>query len=125
MNCTSGAGIQELEKLARMAHFHPGELSVLWGVPPRRLHRQFIRVFGLSPSDWLNDQRKRSIGLLFAGGEPLKAIAAEVGFSHSSSFCRWLRSVESVSVTGNSRRDHPGSNKALWVVEGPPSRDSV
>lgn len=80
------------EELAEKANYDANELAKLCGVSIRQLQRHFRKTFRRSPRAWLNETRLLAARKLLLSGEPVKKIALDLGFKHSSHFCRQFKS---------------------------------
>lgn len=103
------------ESLGRLAHYHPGELARLVHQTQRGLHREFWRLFGRSPREWLAQVRFRDAAARLHSGELAKCAGAEVGFRHPESFCRWLKSR---AEGGASALKPSGASSMVWLTLG-------
>lgn len=83
---------QRWEELAEEALYNASRLAQMCHFSTRQLQRVFQRTFGRPPQDWLNHQRMRKAQQLLLGGQPVKAIAFELGFKQPSHFCRQFKS---------------------------------
>jgi AraC-like DNA-binding protein len=80
------------EALAQKAHYNANELASLCGISTRQLQRHFRRNFHCSPQAWLNQRRLLFAQTLLLKGEPIKKVALDLGFKHTSHFCRQFKS---------------------------------
>lgn len=82
-------GVRErLEEFARTANYNARELARLCGISSRQLQRDFREWFQCSPQKWLDDQRMDAAQKLLLSGESVKKAASDLGFKHTSHFCR-------------------------------------
>jgi AraC-like DNA-binding protein len=67
-------------------------LAQATGMSRVHLDRLFSAAFGVSPAGWL-DRRvlERTTAALAGGGQPIKALAREFGFTDDAHFARWFR----------------------------------
>ena len=79
---------QSIEELAAKANYDSRALAKLCNLSTRQLQREFRRCFGLSPQQWLDEQRLNAAGPLLLSGEPVKKVAYDLGFKQTSHFCR-------------------------------------
>ena|SRR5579859_4668765 len=79
---------QSIEKLAVQANYDSRALARLCKLSTRQLQRQFRRQFGVTPRQWLDEQRLNAAGALLLSGEPVKKVAFDLGFKQTSHFCR-------------------------------------
>jgi AraC-like DNA-binding protein len=87
------------EELAAAANYRARELARLRRVSDRHLRREMRRCLGRSPQDWLNDQRLLAARQLLLAGLSIKAVAIELGFKHTSHFCRQFKAVNAMTPT--------------------------
>ena len=88
------------EELAALAGYQPGKLAELARCHPRKLQREFHRLFGCSPREWLRRLRLQHVESLLVSGCWVKEAAGEAHFKDVSSFCRWFKSIKRVSPSG-------------------------
>ena len=101
---------EEWVELASQAGYRAGRLSQRLGISQRHLERITGRLFGLSPQNWLDEQRMtRAVELLLAG-QPIKLIASDLGFKWVSHFCMKFK---------RHHRRAPGAFRALAKVAFP------
>ncbi len=86
-----------LERLAQDCGFRVGELCVLLGCSQSYLYRVFRRDIGLSPKDWLRQQRMVLARRQLVFGRPMIDVAAELGFCSAGNLGREFRSVHGLS----------------------------
>jgi AraC-like DNA-binding protein len=87
-------------ELAALAGYQPGKLAELARCHPRKLQREFHRLFGCSPREWLRRQRLQHIESLLLSGGWVKEAAIEANFKDVSSFSRWFKKIKRVSPSG-------------------------
>jgi AraC-like DNA-binding protein len=92
--------------LARKAHYKARLLAIQLHVSLRTLERLFKAALGVSPQAWLKKQRQVEQRRLAQRGFLAKEIAAEVGYRHTSSFCRQFK------------REHGLSSRVLRTQHG-------
>ena len=85
------ATMEGWEKLAAAARYDARELAKLHHVSVRQLQREFKRILGRAPQDWLNEQRVVAAQELLASGASVKRVAIDLGFKQSSHFCRQFK----------------------------------
>lgn len=74
------------------------QLAAAAGLSRYYFTRLFQACEGVSPGEYISRQRMReAVRLLQAGGEPIKSIAAAVGFADVSYFCKVFRRTFDVS----------------------------
>jgi len=82
---------QQWEELAGRANYDAGELARLCRLSDRQLRRQFRRRLDRTPQDWLNERRLIAARELLLSGQAVKEVAFNLGFKHSSHFCRQFK----------------------------------
>jgi len=85
------------QKLARLACYRARDLARHCARSPRQLERIFHQQFSSTPQKWLDEQRLIAARELLSSGEPLKNIAAELGFKQTSHFCRKFKALHKVT----------------------------
>ncbi len=83
--------LENVDHLAAAANFDARELAKLCRLSIRQLQRDFRQQKGRSPQDWLNERRLTEAQRLLQAGEPVKKVALDLGFKHSSHFCRQFK----------------------------------
>lgn len=86
------ASLERWEQLAETARYDAKELARLCHLSVRQLERDFHHHLGRPPQDWLNERRVKAAQQLLLSGEPVKAVAFELGFKQPSHFCRQFKS---------------------------------
>jgi AraC-like DNA-binding protein len=89
--------VEQWEELAKAAQYRAHALAGLRKVTTRQLRRQFNRDFGCSPQEWLNVQRIALAERLLLAGQPIKAVAFELGFKQPSHFCRVFKATKQMT----------------------------
>jgi len=87
-----GLSEYSLEALAITARYSAKELARLCHVSTRQLQRAFKQSFGQTPQEWLNERRIKAAQQLLLLGQPVKAVAWDLGFKQPSHFCRHFKS---------------------------------
>lgn len=87
----------EWKDLAVSARYDAKNLAKLCGISGRQLQREFRRQLGRSPQEWLDDQRIVAARQLLLSGEPLKKVAADLGYKQTSHFCRQFKSKNNMT----------------------------
>jgi AraC-like DNA-binding protein len=80
-----------LEELAKTANYDANKLAQLCGISTRQLQRHFRRRFQDSPQNWLDDRKMSLAKSLLLSGDSVKQVAIDLGFKHSSHFCRQFK----------------------------------
>lgn len=95
MMCTMAGGSslwrQNWDELAFTANYDPNKLAVLCGLSLRQLERRFQRRFGCTPQRWLNERRMNAAQEMLRSRLPIKVIASDLGYKHTSHFCRHFK----------------------------------
>ena len=84
--------VYKLEALAVMSRYDAKILAGICDLSVRQLQREFKRRFQRSPQQWLDEQRIKASQQLLLLGQPVKAVAFELGFKSSSHFSRRFKS---------------------------------
>jgi AraC-like DNA-binding protein len=104
------------QAVLRLRHDFSGRLTIEslaseCGLSIRAMQRQFQRVFGLTPQEFLIKTRvAAACHLLRTTARSLSDIAADCGFTDQSSFTQHFR--RHVGVTPSRYKKPPGSRKA-------------
>ncbi len=87
-----GRALLAIEQHALHRPFRERDLAAAAGVSVPHLHRLFSRHAGTTPRTRYEERRHQTATLLLAQSDrPLKAIAADLGFSSPAHFSRWFR----------------------------------
>ena len=105
---------QRWDRLAESAHFNARELARLCNLSTRQLQREFRRVLGRTPQDWLNERRMVVAREMLLAGEPVKKVALDLGFKQISHFCRHFKTWHQFTASEfTSARREPALDAAL------------
>jgi AraC-like DNA-binding protein len=85
------------ENLAVQAQYRPCQLAKLCNVSIRTLQRHFAKQSGMTLSGWLRDVRLNQAYSRIIAGEPIKAVAYDLGFKQLSHFSRVFKAVYGVA----------------------------
>ena len=77
--------------LSSAAQYNARKLASICEVSLRTLQRQFHQTLGRPPQSWLNELRIAVAQNLLQHGTLIKEIASDLGFKHSSHFCRQFK----------------------------------
>jgi len=77
--------------LGRTAQYRAEDIARLCSVSRRQMQRYFDRRFDQGPHAWLNELRLRDAEELLLKGNPVKAVAFELGFKDAAHFCRTFK----------------------------------
>ena len=79
----------DLAELAREAGYQMPALCERIGTSERQLRRLFVEGLGISPKDWLKQQRMVAARyMLRSGAATVKEVAFELGFANAKMFSR-------------------------------------
>lgn len=108
------------EQLANKAEFNPRKLAALCNVSLRTLQRHFTAHYKSSPGEWLRAYRMNAARERVCSGEPIKAVAYDLGFKQLSHFSKVFKDVFGVppSAFVNRRRSRLSPRRIL----APPRR---
>jgi AraC family transcriptional regulator of adaptative response / DNA-3-methyladenine glycosylase II len=101
-----------LTKIAKDGDYKMSSLSERIGVSERHLRRVFEEGIGISPKDWLRQERMVAARSLLREGSPIKEVAIDLGFTTSKMFSRDFQLFHGVKPTDFQRREHSHFQKA-------------
>jgi AraC-like DNA-binding protein len=81
------------EELAETANYNARELARLCNRPVRQLEWDSRRSLGRTPRHWLNERRIMAAQQQLLSGQPIKAVAYDIGFKQTSHFFRQFKSL--------------------------------
>jgi AraC-like DNA-binding protein len=84
---------------ARKARYNSIKLAALCSVSSSSLQRYFIRVFGRSTQEWLNELRLWHCMKELWKGDQIKRVALEFGFCDSAHFCKRFKEYHGCTPT--------------------------
>lgn len=76
------------QSLARRAEWDAGRAAELLGLSLRQLERLSQRDLNCTPSEWLQRERMAAAAQLLGAGQPVKLVAAYLGYSLPANFSR-------------------------------------
>jgi AraC-like DNA-binding protein len=85
------------EVLAAESNYCPRELARLCHVSLRTLQRRFATHYNMTISDWMRQIRLAKAYARVVSGEPIKAVAYDLGFKQLSHFSRVFKEVHGVA----------------------------
>ena len=94
-----------LSQIAKEGEFQMSSLCDRIGVSERHLRRIFEDGIGISPKEWLRQERMVAARQLLRYGSPIKEVSADLGFSTSKVFSRDFMSFYGVSPTDFQRKE--------------------
>jgi AraC-like DNA-binding protein len=94
-----------LSQIAKDGEFQMSSLCDRIGVSERHLRRVFEEGIGISPKEWLRQERMVAARQLLRHGSPIKEVSADLGFSTSKVFSRDFMSFYGVSPTDFQRKE--------------------
>lgn len=94
-----------LSQIAKDGEFQMSSLCDRIGVSERHLRRVFEDGIGISPKEWLRQERMVAARMLLRHGSPIKEVSADLGFSTSKVFSRDFMSFHGVSPTEFQRKE--------------------
>jgi len=77
-----------LSQIARDGEFRMSSLCDRIGVSERHLRRVFDDGLGMSPKEWLRQERMVAARMLLRNGSPIKEVSIDLGFSTTKMFSR-------------------------------------
>ena len=95
-----------LSQIAREGEYKMASLCDRIGVSERHLRRVFDEGIGISPKDWLRQERMVAARSLLREGSPIKEIAIDLGFTTSKMFSRDFQIFYGVKPTDFQRKEY-------------------
>jgi len=95
-----------LAKLAKDGEYKMSALNDRIGVSERHLRRVFDDGIGMSPKEWLRQERMVAARSLLREGLPIKEVAGDLGFSTAKSFSRDFQLFHGVRPSDFQRKEH-------------------
>jgi AraC-like DNA-binding protein len=102
-----------LSKIARDGDYKMSSLSDRIGVSERHLRRVFEEGIGISPKDWLRQERMVAARSLLREGSPIKEVAIDLGFTTAKMFSRDFQLFHGVKPTDFQRKEHSHFQNAV------------
>ena len=102
-----------LTKIARDGDYKMSSLSDRIGVSERHLRRVFEEGIGISPKDWLRQERMVAARSLLREGSPIKEVAIDLGFTTAKMFSRDFQLFHGVKPTDFQRKEHSHFQNAV------------
>lgn len=94
-----------LSQIAREGEYKMSCLCDRIGVSERHLRRVFEEGIGISPKEWLRQERMVAARNLLRHGSPIKEVAIDLGFSTSKMFSRDFQTFYGVRPTDFQRKE--------------------
>ncbi len=94
-----------LGQIAREGEYKMSSLCERIGVSERHLRRVFEDGLGISPKEWLRQERMVAARNLLRHGSPIKEVAIDLGFSTSKMFSRDFLAFYGVRPTDFQRKE--------------------
>jgi AraC-like DNA-binding protein len=94
-----------LSPMAREGAFQMASLCDRIGVSERHLRRVFESGLGISPKEWLRQQRMVAARHLLRRGSPIKEVAIDLGFPTAKMFSRDFMAFHGVRPTEFQRKE--------------------
>lgn len=79
--------LDQSEDFSEFLEFKASRLASRFGITPRQLQRHFLEAFDVPPKQWLNQKRMGFAQELLIRGDPIKAVAYQLGFRQPAHFC--------------------------------------
>ena len=95
-----------LSQIAREGEFRMANLCDRIGVSERHLRRVFEDGLGISPKDWLRQERMVAARCLLREGSPIKEVAIDLGFTTAKMFSRDFQTFYGLKPTDYQRKEH-------------------
>ena len=94
-----------LGQIARDGEYRTANLCDRIGVSERHLRRVFEEGLGISPKEWLRQERMVAARALLREGSPIKEVASELGFTNPKVFSRDFQLYYGVKPTDFQRKE--------------------
>ena len=95
-----------LTAIAREGDYKLTSLIERIGISDRHLRRVFEEGIGISPKEWLRQQRMVAARSLLLQGSPIKEVASDLGFTTAKMFSRDFQLFHGVKPTEFQRLEH-------------------
>ncbi len=106
-----------LTAIAREGDYKLTSLIERIGISDRHLRRVFEEGIGISPKEWLRQQRMVAARSLLLQGSPIKEVASDLGFTTAKMFSRDFQLFHGVKPTEFQRLEHA----RIQAVVDPPN----
>lgn len=104
-----------LNQIAREGDYRMSALCERVGVSERHLRRVFEEGLGISPKEWLRQERMVAARKLLRHGSPIKEVAIDLGFSNAKMFSRDFLSFHGVRPTDFQRKESEHVLRAIMA----------
>lgn len=94
-----------LGQVAKDGYFRLPDLCARIGLSERHLRRVFEAGLGISPKEWLIQQRMVAARQLLRCGSPIKEVAIDLGFPTAKMFSRAFKTFHGVCPTDFQRQE--------------------
>ena len=94
-----------LGQIARDGEYRTANLCDRIGVSERHLRRVFEEGLGISPKEWLRQERMVAARTLLREGSPIKEVASDLGFTNPKVFSRDFQLYYGVKPTDFQRKE--------------------
>ena len=94
-----------LSQIAREGSYRMSSLCERIGVSERHLRRVFEEGIGISPKEWLRQERMVAARIFLRNGTPIKEVAIDLGFSNAKMFSRDFQTFYGVRPTDFQRKE--------------------
>lgn len=94
-----------LGQIAREGEYRMANLCDRIGVSERHLRRVFEDGIGISPKEWLRQERMVAARSLLREGSPIKEVAIDLGFTTAKMFSRDFQVFHGVKPTDFQRKE--------------------
>lgn len=102
-----------LSQIAREGEYRMSALCDRIGVSERHLRRVFEEGIGISPKEWLRQERMVAARVLLRNGTPIKEVAIDLGFSTAKMFSRDFQNFYGLRPTDFQRKESETILKAI------------
>jgi AraC-like DNA-binding protein len=102
-----------LSQIAREGNYRMACLRDRIAVSERHLRRVFDEGLGISPKEWLRQERMVAARSLLRAGSPIKEVASDLGFTTAKMFSRDFQTFHGVKPTDFQRKEHAFVTSAI------------
>ncbi len=95
-----------LGQIAREGEYRMSNLCDRIGVSERHLRRVFEDGIGISPKDWIRQERMVAARSLLREGSPIKEVAIDLGFTTAKMFSRDFQLFHGVKPTEFQKKEY-------------------
>ncbi len=94
-----------LSQIAQEGQYRMSNLNLRIGVSERHLRRLFGEGLGISPKEWLRQERMVAARTLLRRGSPIKEVSSDLGFTTTRMFSREFLAFYGMRPTDFQRKE--------------------